>query len=329
MNSFFIIGSGSWASSFGNYLANIGKNVTIYGRNKENIKAISSTNMNEKYLPGFLLNDSIKWTSSLKDIKACDTIVFAISSQAISKFVQENYRFLEEKDIIILSKGIDINSGMLLNDIVEKYVKNVNVSVISGPSHAEEVIRDMPTAVVIAGKDEALIKRIQSDISSKTLRLYRSKDIVGVELSGALKNIVAIAVGIADGLGYGDNTKAAIMTRGMNEIIKFANTFGASSNTFLGLSGFGDLIVTCMSQHSRNRRFGTLIGKGYTVDNAINKVGMVVEGYYTLKVAYDIAKTKGIDTPLFNMLYTILYEDNNKDINEVIDGLMLRDYKEE
>ncbi len=329
MNNFFIIGNGSWASSFGNYLANIGKSVTIYGRNSEDIDEISKTNVNEKYLPGFKLNESIEWTSSLDGLNDDHTVVLAISSQAISKFLDANRGLLDGNDVIILSKGIDIESRKVLSDVVSDKTNSATISVISGPSHAEEVIKDMPTAVVVAGENEEIIKRIQSEVSSKTLRLYRSKDIMGVELSGALKNIVAIAVGIADGLGYGDNTKAAIMTRGMNEIIKFAKSFGAKDTTFLGLSGFGDLIVTCTSMHSRNRRFGNLIGEGYSVEDAIKKVGMVVEGYYTLKVTYDIAKDRGIDTPLFSILYNILYENNFDDIKEVVGKLMLRDYKEE
>ncbi len=329
MNNFFIIGNGSWASSFGNYLANIGKSVTIYGRNSENIDEISKTRINEKYLPGFKLNESIKWTSSLDGLNDSNTVVLAISSQAISKFLDANKGVLDSKDVIILSKGIDIQSKKVLSDVVAEKTNSASISVISGPSHAEEVIKDMPTAVVVAGENEEVIKRIQSEISSKTLRLYRSKDIVGVELSGALKNIVAIAVGIADGLGFGDNTKAAIMTRGMNEIIKFAKSFGAKDTTFLGLSGFGDLIVTCTSMHSRNRRFGNLVGEGYSVEDAIKKVGMVVEGYYTLKVTHDIARDRKIDTPLFSILYNILYESDYKDIKEVVSKLMLREYKEE
>ncbi len=329
MNNFFVVGNGSWASSFGNYLADIGKNVTIYGRNSKDIEEISKTHVNKKYLPNHRLNSAIQWTDSLNDMKPDDIVVIAISSQAISKFVESNAFLLEGRDIILLSKGIDINSGMLLIDVIKSHLKKSNVSVISGPSHAEEVIIKMPTAVVIAGEDEGFLKKIQKEISSEILRLYRSKDEVGVELSGALKNIIAIAVGIADGLGYGDNTKAAIMTRGMNEIIKFAKTFGAKDTTFLGLSGFGDLIVTCMSDHSRNNRFGKYIGRGYSVDDAIEKVGMVVEGYYTLKVAHTISKDRNIDTPLFDFLYHILYEESETEIKESVDKLMLRNYKEE
>ncbi len=329
MNNFFIIGNGSWASSFGNYLAGIGKSVTIYGRNANDIAEISRTHINKKYLPHHKLNESIKWTSSVRDMKPDDTVVIAISSQAISAFVEAHSSSLEGKNIILLSKGIDINSRMLLVDVIQSRLEKANVSVISGPSHAEEVIINMPTAVVIAGKNEEFLKAMQNNISSETLRLYRSKDEVGVELSGALKNIVAIAVGIAEGLGYGDNTKAAIMTRGMNEIIKFAKTYGAKDTTFLGLSGFGDLIVTCTSEHSRNKRFGKYVGSGYGVKEAIDKVGMVVEGYYTLKVAHDIAKERDIDTPLFNYLYHILYEDHTADIKEAVSKLMLRNYKEE
>ncbi len=327
MTNFFIVGSGSWACAFGNYLSSIDKNVTIYGRNKNVIDEIKKTGINKKYLPDFNLNSSIKWTNSLNDITENDVVIIAISSQSIREFVYSNRDILGNKKIIILSKGIDIKTKKFMSQIVSEVTNEENILVISGPSHAEEVIKSMPTAVVVAGKDECLVKKIQLEISSNKLRLYRSNDILGVELAGAIKNIVAILVGVSIGLGFGDNTNAAIMTRGMNEIVKFSKIYGAKFNTFLGLSGFGDLIVTCTSKHSRNRKFGEYIGMGFSVEDAINKVGMVVEGYYTLKAVIEIAENKEIELPLFSLLYDLLY--NDRDMNGLIDKLMLREYREE
>ncbi len=313
MKNFFIIGNGSWGTAFGNYLANIGHNVTIYGINSKQITETSKININQAYFPDIKLNSTIKWTNSLNDLNQEQIIVLAISSQAIANFVQQNKQFLDKKTIILLSKGIDINHKQRLSTIINQFLEDSELIVISGPTHAEEVIKNTPTAAIIAGTNRKLTQQIQQQISSDIFKLYFSEDLIGVELAGALKNIIAILTGMIDGLKLGDNTKAAVMTKGMTEIIKFAEFFGAQKSTFLGLSGYGDLIVTCNSQHSRNRRFGVYVSQGISVKQALEKVGMVVEGYYTLEVVHNLANKNNIELPLIDYLYQILYQNQSLD----------------
>lgn len=308
MKDFFIIGNGSWGTAFGNYLANRGHKVTIYGINSKDIIATAKTNINQKYFPQIELNKNIKWTNSLDDLLDNQIIVFAINAQAVANFIKNNSKILDNKIVINLSKGIDIDSKTRLSTVINKYLKKSELIIISGPTHAEEVIKELPTAAIITGENEKTTKNLQQEISSDNFKLYYCDDLIGVEIAGALKNIIAIIIGMAEGLGLGDNTKAAIMTKGMNEIIQFAKHFGAKESTFLGLSGYGDLIVTCASKYSRNKKFGTYIGQSLDTEDAIKKVGMVVEGYYTLEVVHNIAKDKDIRIPLINYLYKILYE---------------------
>ncbi len=321
-----IIGSGSWGSAFAHHLSRIGHDVTVYGIDKSLIEYVREKRENPHFLPGVILDSRIKWTYEIEDIRDCEVFVMAISAQAISGFLSQNRDLLSDKIFVNLSKGIDLNSLKTIGQLVREKT-NCKYFCISGPSHAEEVGIDTPTAVTIAGDDEAIAKKLQKEFSSDTFRIYYSKDTTGVELAAAFKNVLAIMIGLADGLGFGDNTKAAIMTRGSFEIMRLAMSYGSKLETFLGLSGYGDIIVTCTSLHSRNRRWGKFIAQGYSVEEASQKVGMVVEGVKTLEAALKMAKEKNIEMPLFENLYKVIYE--AKKPKETVYELMTREFKEE
>lgn len=326
MNRFLVIGAGSWGTAFSNAISKTNK-VTLYGRNKEEISKIKRTRVNEAYLPGVKLRETLNFTSDINVIKDFEYIFLSITTQNTRAFLEENKEMLNGKKIINLSKGIDVLTLKTISSIVKDKLKNVKYAVLSGPSHAEEVAINVPTAVVLASKNYKLAEYIQKTCSSNILRIYTSNDVLGVEISGALKNVIAIMIGVAEGLGLGDNSKAAIMTRGMNEIIELSRKMGAKKKTFMGLSGFGDLIVTCNSNYSRNKSFGKLIAKGYSIDKAINEIGMVVEGLRTLEAVIKLSKLYDVEMPLTFLLNNILYGDIG--LKKAVDDLMLRDYKEE
>ncbi len=324
-----ILGFGSWGTSLSVLLSDLGHEVTIYGRNKEYIDKVKETRVSEKYLPNIKIDKDIELTNEYKQaIDGKEIIIIAVASQAVRKVLEKAKEFIVEEQIIVnLAKGIEISSLKTISQIVGEYLPLNKYVVLSGPSHAEEVAKKLPTTLVAASTDMEVAQIIQDNFSSEFLRIYTNHDVIGVELGGSLKNIIAIGAGIADGLGFGDNTKAALMTRGMNEIALLGETIGASKETFRGLSGIGDLIVTCTSMHSRNRRCGILIGQGYSVDEAIENIGMVVEGIYTIKSAYELSKKLGAETPITDELYKVIYE--NKNPSESVMQLMLRKKKHE
>ncbi|MCD6435477.1 MAG: NAD(P)H-dependent glycerol-3-phosphate dehydrogenase [Clostridiales bacterium] len=324
-----VLGFGSWGTSLATSLSSLGHEITIYGRNKEYIEKVRKTRISDKYLPDIKIDKDIELTNEYeKAIIGKKVVIIAVSSQAVRKVIEEVKELIIEDQIIVnLAKGIEITSLKTISKIVEEYLPNNQYVVLSGPSHAEEVAKKLPTTLVAASYNMETAQLIQENFSSKFLRIYTNFDVIGVELGGSLKNIIALGAGIADGLGFGDNTKAALMTRGMNEIAILGETIGASKETFRGLSGIGDLIVTCTSMHSRNRRCGILIGKGYSVDEAIKNIGMVVEGIYTIKSAYELSKKLGVETPITDELYKVIYE--NDDPNESVMRLMTRKNKHE
>ncbi|MEA3422864.1 MAG: NAD(P)H-dependent glycerol-3-phosphate dehydrogenase [Bacillota bacterium] len=324
-----ILGFGSWGTSLSILLSELGHEVTIYGRNKEYIDKVKETRVSEKYLPNVKINEDVELTNDYeKAIDGKEVIIIAVASQAVREVLEKAKEFVVPEQIIVnLAKGIEISSLKTISRIVEEYLPLNKYVVLSGPSHAEEVARKLPTTLVAASTDMEVATMIQDNFSSEFLRIYTNHDVIGVELGGSLKNIIAIGAGIADGLGFGDNTKAALMTRGMNEIALLGEIIGASKETFRGLSGIGDLIVTCTSMHSRNRRCGILIGQGQSVDEAIKSVGMVVEGIYTIKSAYELSKKLGAVTPITDELYKVIYE--NKDPSKSVMQLMLRKKKHE
>lgn len=323
-----VIGAGSWGTAFGRYLSQLGHEVRIFGRNPEKIARINQTKRNEEYLPGIDLPDDLRFYSQIEPvIDEAELLINAISSQYIrSQYAQFGDALPHHVPIINLSKGIELSSLELIHQVFSEIYPDNPYAALSGPSHAEEVAIDMPTTLVVASHDDSLNHLIQS-LSSRTVRIYRSNDLLGVETGGALKNIIALAVGVSDGIGFGDNTQAAIMTRGMAEIMRMGSALGAKTETFLGLSGFGDLIVTCTSMHSRNRRCGMLIGKGLSAAEATKQVGMVVEGIRTMEAANSLAKELDIEMPLTRALYDIIHE--GASVADTINELMERDYKRE
>lgn len=323
-----VIGAGSWGSAFADYLSRQGHHVMVYGRDHQLMEQINQTHVNPKYLADVRLDEQLFFTSNLDMVTSNkDLLVNALSAQQVSGFYSANRAaFQTMTPIVNLSKGIEIGTLRMMHQIFSDLFPGWPYATLSGPSHAEEVSKHMPTTLVVASADSTLCHTVQS-VSSNTLRIYRSDDVIGVELGGSLKNIIAVVVGISDGLGFGDNTRAAIMTRGMSEIMQLALVLGAREKTFLGLSGFGDLIVTCTSKHSRNRNCGELIGKGYPVKEAMQKIGMVVEGIYTMESTYELSQKLGIDMPLTSALHAMINE--HKTVYQVLLDLMGRDFKDE
>ena len=324
-----IIGGGSWGSALAVLLASKGIKSNIWLRNKEQVNQITSDRINTKYLPGVLLDNNIMVTSDINEaLIDKEVIVLAIPTQSVRDtltFIGD--RIKNNQIIVNVSKGIETGSLKRISEIVnEKYPLN-SFCALSGPSHAEEVALGIPTTVVSASKEKYIAETIQDLFTSPNFRVYTNPDVIGVELGGALKNIIALGAGISDGLGYGDNTKAALMTRGIYEMSKLGIELGADPDTFWGLSGIGDLIVTCTSMHSRNRRAGILIGKGYTLDGAINEIGMVVEGIKTTESTYNLAKSIDINMPITNEIYNLLY--NDSDVSQSVNRLMGRSKKHE
>lgn len=319
-----IIGSGSFGTAISVLLGKKGYNVYIYDRNLDRVNSIKEKRENTRYLKGIKIPDTVIPTSSLEEaVEDVDIIVLAVPSQGIREVCNKIKQITDTDKIIVnLSKGIENGTLLTMSQVIEEVLPNSKVVVLSGPSHAEEVSRELPTTVVVASKNKKVSEHVQDIFMTSNFRVYTNSDLIGVELGAAVKNVIALAAGIADGIGYGDNTKAALMTRGIVEIGRLGVALGANSLTFAGLSGIGDLIVTCTSMHSRNRRAGILIGQGKTTDEALKEVGMVVEGVSATKSTYDLSKKVNIDMPIVEALYGVLFE--GKDAKEVVNGLMIR-----
>lgn len=328
-NKIMVLGGGSWGTALASLLAKNKEEVFFWVRNKEQFKSIKETRENKKYLPNIKIPDTIKVVNSYREvIDICNIVVLAIPSQNIRGLLVELKDYLSNSTLIVnVSKGIEQKTLKTISEVCKEIIPNNPYIVLSGPSHAEEVGKDLPTTVVAASENKNYAKKIQEIFTSNTFRVYTNEDVKGVELGGSLKNVIAIASGISDGLGYGDNTKAALMNRGIIEISRLADKLGADKMTFLGLAGIGDLIVTCTSMHSRNRRAGILIGKGKSVEEAIKEVGMVVEGIYTTEAAFKLAKENNVEMPIVEELYKIIYK--GKKAKESVDSLMTRDKKDE
>ncbi|NLV89041.1 MAG: NAD(P)H-dependent glycerol-3-phosphate dehydrogenase [Tissierellia bacterium] len=324
-----ILGGGSWGTALGILLANKGYDVTIWLRDKYQVEEINNTRINNKYLPDVVLPPNLKVSNDLEySISNKKALVLSMSTHGIRDVLSKAYSYIKPNQIIInVSKGIESETLLRISQIVEEFLPENTYVVLSGPSHAEEVSKNMPTTVVSASRDKLAAEYVQDLFFTSTFRVYTNPDVIGVELGGALKNIIALGAGISDGLNYGDNTKAALMTRGIIEIARLGEKMGANINTFSGLAGIGDLIVTCTSMHSRNRRAGILIGQGIKVDEAIRQIGMVVEGIRTTKSAYNLAQKYNIEMPITSEIYGVLYE--GKDVKNSVLNLMIRDKKNE
>lgn len=324
MYNISIIGAGSWGTAIAVLLAKKGCNVVQWVRRQELCDAIKETKENISYLPGVVLPSNIDISSDLEYCcKRSDILVIAAPSHAVREVVQGMKPYTNKEQIIVnLAKGIENESLMRMSQIIEETLPSNKVVVLSGPCHAEEVARDIPTTIVSSARERKIAEYIQDVFMTPKFRVYTNPDMIGVELGGALKNIIAIGAGINDGLGFGDNTKAAIMTRGIVEISRLGGSMGAHEITFAGLSGIGDLIVTCTSMHSRNRRAGIAIGEGKSLEEVLGATNMVVEGVKTTKSAYELACKMGVDMPITQEIYNVLY--NKADVKNSVINLMMR-----
>ena len=323
-----IIGCGSWGSAIANLLTHIGHEVHMYTQSKEQYERIRKVGDNPGYLEDFTFDPSIEIHLSIEEtIDGVDGIILAVPTAAIRSCLEDIARVGTKARIINLAKGLEQGSHMRLSQVAKEVLPHAAYIVLSGPSHAEEVAKLMPTTVLVCAEDEKDALWAQDLFTHDSFRVYVQDDMIGVEMGGALKNIIALGAGLSDGLGYGDNAKAALMTRGLTEIQRLGIALGAKPVTFQGLSGIGDLIVTCTSVHSRNWRFGNLIGKGTAPEDAIEKVGMVVEGYKTTKACYELAGERGIEMPITEKLYDVLYR--SADPRQAVLDLMQRPNKHE
>lgn len=327
-----VIGAGSWGTALAVLLAHKNFDVRMWSIEPNVIEEINTKRTNSSYLPGVSIPANLTVFSSLEDaLQESTVIVTSVPAQVFRENIKRIRPFLTEKHLIVnTAKGVEEASLKRLSEVYrdetdEKFHRNFVV--LSGPSHAEEVSRGIPTAVVVAGTNRAICERAQDIFMCNDFRVYTNPDVIGVELSGALKNVIAICTGISDGLGFGDNTKAAIMTRGLAEITRLGVALGANPLTFSGLAGVGDLIVTCTSMHSRNRRFGIEVGSGKTVKEALEKVRMVVEGYSTARAAYNLAKQADVTMPITEQAYRVLY--HGEKALDAVANLMTRGKKHE
>ena len=329
MSNVAFLGGGSFGTALGILLANKGYEVSIYDRKKSVVDDININRKNDKYIKNLNIPKNVTAYNDLDEtIKNAKFIVLSIPSHAI-RTVSRSLKDKISEDVVIISiaKGIEEGTNLRLSEVIEEELPNNKVVILSGPSHAEEVAFDIPTTVVVASKNLDAANEVQDLFISKNFRVYTNDDLIGVEVGGAVKNIIALAAGVCDGIGYGDNSKAALMTRGMAEIVRIGMKLGGNSETFLGLTGMGDLIVTCTSPHSRNRRAGFLIGKGKSTEEAIEEVGMVVEGIKACKAFYDLKEKLNVEMPITDVLYKILFE--NKDPKYAVVDLMEREKKSE
>jgi glycerol-3-phosphate dehydrogenase (NAD(P)+) len=328
-----VLGAGSWGTALANLLAQNGHDVTLWDRKAELLDEISAVHANGKYLPGISLSPSIRPQAEMaRALADADIVVFAVPAQCFGEILVRALPQMKPQSLIVnVAKGIEKKSLRTPSEIARHITKlrgsEHPFAVLSGPSHAEEVGRRQPTTVVAASEIVAVAERIQDLFMNDRFRVYTSADVIGLELGGALKNIIALGAGISDGMGFGDNTKAALMTRGIAEITRLGVRMGAKPLTFTGLGGLGDLIVTCTSVHSRNRRCGILIGKGAAAVDAVNQVGMVVEGFYTAEAAHELARNCEIEMPIAEVIYKIIKGEATPE--DALITLMTRDKKEE
>lgn len=324
-----IMGAGSWGTALALLLHKNGHQVTVWSISEEEVEMLSTKREHESKLPGVRIPDDMEFTSDLaKAVKDKDFIVMAVPSPFTRSTAKSMSPYIPEGQIIVdVAKGIEEDTLMTLSRQIEQEIPQADVAVLSGPSHAEEVGRGIPTSVVIGAKTKKTAEYLQSMFMNEVFRVYTSPDILGMELGGSLKNVIALAAGIADGLGYGDNTKAALITRGIAEIARLGVEAGGALESFTGLTGIGDLIVTCASVHSRNRKAGYLIGQGMSMQEAMDEVKMVVEGVYSTKAAVKMGKKYGVSTPIIEEVNKVLFEGKNP--GEAVRDLMLRDSKPE
>ena len=327
MKNIAIIGSGSWGVALAIHLSKLGNNVKLWSFSADE-KDLINNERKCKFLPNVKLPENIYCTTSFKEaIEGTDFIIHVTPSKFTRDTVKQYKQYVKNQPIVICSKGFEKESLLTLDEVVQEEMPNAKIAVLSGPSHAEEVSIAVPTALVVASKYDAVLKMVQDTFMSKKMRVYTSRDVKGVELGGALKNIIAFCAGVAAGLELGDNTFAALITRGLAELSRLGVELGGQKETLYGLSGLGDLIVTCLSEHSRNRKAGKLIGQGKNLEETKKEVGMTIESVDNIEVAYELGKIHNIDMPIVNAVYGILYK--NLKPEDAVNMLMNRAKKKE
>ena len=329
MGKIGVIGAGSWGTALSVVLANNGNEVLIWSIVEAEIEMLKEKHEHVDKLPGVKLSDSIDFTTDIeKTVKESEILVLAVPSVFTRSTAKLMAPFVKDNQIIVcVAKGIEEDTLMPISDVVEQEIPNADVAIMCGPSHAEEVGIGLPTTVVAGAKTKKTAETIQDLFMNNVFRVYTSPDILGMELGGSLKNVIALAAGMADGLGYGDNTKAALITRGIAEVSRLALAMGAKTETLAGLTGIGDLIVTCESKHSRNRKAGMLMGQGYTMEEATAEVKMVVEGIYSAKAALALAKKYNVEIPIIEEVNRVLFE--NVTAKDAVSELMAREKRAE
>ncbi|MBQ7288868.1 MAG: NAD(P)-dependent glycerol-3-phosphate dehydrogenase [Clostridia bacterium] len=325
MSKVTVLGSGGWGLALALAAHYKKHDVTVWTPFSKEAEVLCRDREHKKLLPGTIIPDSISITTDLQQANGSDMVILAVPSIA----VRETAGRLKEVDckiIVNVAKGIEEGTNLRLSEVLAQELPDRKIVVLSGPSHAEEVARRIPTTVAVAGLDADTVRYVQEQMNNPFLRIYTNDDLIGVELGGALKNVIAVAAGFLDGVGLGDNTKAALITRGLAEMARLGKAMGGEEKTFMGLAGLGDLVVTCTSEHSRNHRFGDLVGRGVGVKEALESVG-TVEGYFATKAAHALAEKYGVSMPIISECYHVLYE--NGDLHTSIESLMRRDVGEE
>jgi len=327
MNRIAVIGAGGWGTALANLLAAKGEPVTLWGYEPQLVEALRTSRVNQPFLPSVRLHDNVEPTSEMNDVASAELLLVVPPSKGMRGVAQALAAVNPRGVLVSCTKGIEQGSELRMSEILAQFMPRNAVAVLSGPSHAEEVAIGMPTAVVLGCKDEAIAAQVQRAINGQTFRVYTSPDVAGIELGGALKNIFAIAAGVSDGLGFGDNSKAALVTRALVELIRVGTALGGQRATFQGLSGIGDLMVTCFSRHSRNRAVGERLGAGETPEGIAASMQMVAEGVPTALSAYECARHHGIQTPIIDAVHGLLYA--GKSPREVLFDILSREPKPE
>lgn len=322
-----IIGSGSWGVALAIHLASLGHKIKIWSFMEEERDLINNEKKC-KFLPNVTIPKGVNCSTSFEEVISDSEIILHVTPSKFTRSTFKQYKqYVGNRPIIICGKGFEKETLETLDEVILEEMPNAKIGVLSGPSHAEEVSIAIPTALVIASKHQNILKIVQDNFMSDKMRIYTSNDVKGVELGGALKNIIAFCAGAAAGIGLGDNSFAALITRGLKEITRLGIELGGKQETFYGLSGLGDLIVTCLSEHSRNRKAGMLIGQGKSLEETKKEVGMVIESIDNIEVAYELGKLHGIEMPIVNTVYEVLYK--NLDPKKAVKDLMMRDKKME
>ena len=326
MGKVTILGAGGWGLALALTLHKNSHKVTVWSSFAEEVALLREKRTNERLLKGIIIPEDIEITGDISVVSDDDVIVIATPSFAVRETAARLKEVPFSGIIVNVAKGFEQSSLKRLSQVIAEELPNKSITVLSGPSHAEEVACEIPTMLTVSGKNAQDLKTVQQFFSNEFLRVYTNPDIIGVELGGALKNIIAVSAGVCDGMGLGDNSKAALITRGLAEMSRLGEALGATSHTFMGLTGMGDLIVTCTSVHSRNHRFGELVGAGKPIDEALATVG-TVEGYFACAAAHELAKNNNVSMPITENCYQLLYQSHK--VDDIVGTLMLRPFKEE